>query len=54
MVEIELMIEDCIKQESKLNEWEQNFIRDIKRKYNSLNITQMQLAKLNEMWDRVT
>lgn len=52
MTEVELMIEDCINRESKLNDWEVGFMDSIKNK--SSNLTQMQLAKLEEIWERIT
>lgn len=52
MTEIEQMIDDCMSRESKLNEWEQGFINDIQHKYN--NLTKFQLAKLEEIWERIT
>jgi len=54
MSEVEQMIQDCINRKSKLNEWEQNFIHDLQRKYKVMNATAMQIAKLNEIWDRIT
>lgn len=43
---------DCIKRKHKLDEWESKFVHSLKGKEHSL--TQMQLAKLEEIWDRVT
>lgn len=48
-----LMIDDCIKRESKLNQWEVNFIQSLSEK-DLNNLTQMQLAKLDEIWERIT
>lgn len=45
------MIEDCIKRESKLSEWEQGFIQSISEQD---FITDKQLEKLESIWDRVT
>lgn len=52
MTELEQMIDDCMNRESKLNEWEAKFIDSICGKES--NLTQMQLAKLEEIWERVT
>jgi len=52
MTEVEQMIDDCFKRENKLNDWEQKFIKDIHRK--ASNLTQFQLAKLEEIWERIT
>lgn len=52
MTEIELMVEDCMKREEKLNDWEIGFIDSIHGR--EANLTQMQLAKLEEIWERVT
>ena len=53
MTEVEQMIEDCLNRESKLNDWEHIFIDSISKKGTG-NLTQMQLAKLDEIWNRIT
>lgn len=53
MNEIEQMIHDCIQREHKLNDWEINFINSLADK-GTVNLTAIQYAKLNEIWDRIT
>ena len=50
--EIELMIEDCMKRETKLNEWERRFIQSISEQ--TYKLTDNQLNKLETIWERVT
>jgi len=52
MTEVEQMIDDCMKRESKMNDWEIGFIDSIHGK--GSNLTQMQLASLNRIWEKVT
>lgn len=49
--EIELMIDDCMRRELKLSEWERNFIQSI---YEKESLTDAQIAKLENIWDKVT
>lgn len=49
--EILKMIEDCEKRESKLSEWEQDFIQSISEKE---SLTQKQIGILEKIWERVT
>ncbi len=50
--ETELMLQDCINRQSKLNDWEVNFLKSIQPHIN--NLRQLQLAKLEEIWERIT
>lgn len=52
MTEIEQMIEDCMNRESKMSDWETKFVDSIAGKADRL--TQMQLAKLEDIWERIT
>jgi hypothetical protein len=53
MTDIEAMIEDCERRESKMNEWEINFIQSLIEKGRA-NLSAIQYAKLNEIWERIT
>ena len=53
MTETEQMIEDCINRQDKMNDWEQGFIQSLEEK-GTANITAMQLAKLEQIWERIT
>lgn len=50
--EAELMIDDCIERQSKLSEWEENFIHSINGKHNGLS--DKQLSILNTIWEKAT
>lgn len=53
--DISEMIDDCIKRESKLTEWEQNFISDISWHYEDKgSLTDKQYEKLEAIWERIT
>ncbi len=45
------MIQDCMNRDTKLNDWEINFISDLE--YCEV-LTDAQSAKLEKIWDRVT
>ncbi len=54
MSEIELMIQDCIKRQSKLSEWELNFIDSISHRYeHTQHLTVRQQEILNKIWERL-
>jgi hypothetical protein len=46
------MIHDCMDREKRLNEWERNFISDMRRRRTAL--TAPQLEKLNAIWEKAT
>lgn len=50
--ETELMLQDCINRQSKLTDWEVTFLKSIQPHIN--NLRAMQLAKLEEIWERIT
>ena len=52
--EIDLMINDCLNRESKMSEWEREFIWSIAWNLNSNELSQKQLAHLEKIWDRIT
>ncbi len=52
--EIPLMIQDCLDRESKLSEWEANFIADIAEIAVEYSLTEKQTGILNKIWERVT
>lgn len=52
MSETELMVRDCKLLSHKLSEWEFTFIDSLN--YHPNDLTSMQLAKLEEIWDRIT
>jgi hypothetical protein len=49
--EISQMIEDCEKRQSKLSEWEQDFIQSISEKD---SLTEKQIGILEKIWEKVT
>lgn len=51
--EIEAMIDDCLKRESKLSGWEANFINDLSQK-NPLHFSDKVLMALENIWERIT
>jgi hypothetical protein len=53
--DISLMLADCEQRESKLSDWERQFIDDIGTKVSkNQGLTQGQDAKLTEIWERIT
>jgi hypothetical protein len=53
--DIEQMLTDCENRESKLSEWETNFIDELgKRVGRGELITDRQDEKLTQIWERVT
>jgi hypothetical protein len=50
--ETELMLQDCINRQVKLTDWEVGFLKSIQPHIN--NLKAMQLAKLEEIWERIT
>ncbi len=53
--DIELMIDDCIKRERRLNQWEVEFIYSIKDQLNDSGfLFSKQLERLDSIWERVT
>lgn len=55
MDEYAQMIEDCQKRESKLSEWEANFIDSLAKQIgDGKALTDKQMAALERTWDRVT
>lgn len=55
MTDIEIMIQDCIRRQSKLSEWELNFIDSISHRYDETqNLSQRQQEILNNIWEKIT
>lgn len=53
--EIEQMITDCERRESKLTDWERGFVDDMRaRLERGQGLTKGQEEKLEQIWDRVT
>jgi hypothetical protein len=53
--ETTLMISDCMQRESKLGEWEREFIDSISTQQGrGKTLTPKQIAVLAEIWERVT
>ena len=52
--QITILITDCLNRESKLNQWELNFIKQIDLEICYNDLTDKQIACLNKIWDRVT
>lgn len=50
--EIHDMIKDCLNRESKLTEWEKDFMFNIYEQ--DRDLTEKQIEKLEMIWDRVT
>ena len=49
------MLDDCIERQSKLNEWEINFVDSAYEFFeNQGSLTPKQCTKLEEIWERVT
>lgn len=49
------LIEDCEARESKLGDWEANFIDSLRRQMeDGRTLTANQVEKLEEVWERVT
>lgn len=49
------LIEDCEKRESRLSEWDREFIDSIKKRLaNGAQLTPKQIEKLDEIWERAT
>lgn len=49
--DIAAMIEDCEKRESKLDDWEREFIDNVSRRE---SLTDSQVESLEKIWNRVT
>lgn len=52
--EHETMILDCEKRESKLSDWERQFIDSLAKQIESRALSQRQAEALERIWDRVT
>lgn len=53
--DIDPMISDCEKRQSKLTEWEVNFIDSIsKQRGDGKSLTTKQINSLDQIWKRVT
>jgi len=49
------LIEDCEKRESRLSEWDREFIDSIKKRLaDGKPLTPKQVEKLDEIWERAT
>ncbi len=49
------MVEDCEKRESRMDEWEQDFISSLSdRLGDGKSLTDRQADKLDEIWEKVT
>ena len=55
MTEYQQMVEDCEKRESKLSDWESDFIDSLaNRVCRGHTLTDKQAEKLQKIWERVT
>lgn len=55
MEDVQAMIEDCEKRESKLSDWERGFIDSISEQFaRHGGLTPKQYARLEEIWNKVT
>jgi len=53
--DVPVMIEDCMNRESKLSEWEAEFIDSLDSQLREGNsLTQKQQEKLEQIWERIT
>ena len=53
--DITQMIEDCEQRQSKLSEWEQNFIDSISHQLGcGHNLTEKQVETLGRIWEKAT
>ena len=53
--EHEDMVNDCLSRDSKLTEWEQDFIRSIHERIESgRELSEKQADRLDVIWERVT
>lgn len=53
--EHEDMVNDCLARDSKLSEWEQDFIRSIHEQLeDGRTLTAKQAGVLDNIWDRIT
>ena len=53
--DVEAMIDDCMKRESKLSSWELSFIQSISDRYDSKGcLSEKQLETLDKIWERIT
>lgn len=48
------MILDCEKRESKLNDWERQFIDSLSRQIENRSLSAKQAETLDRIWERVT
>lgn len=49
------MLTDCEHRESKLSDWERNFIESMAERFAQYSsLTSAQYSKLSEIWERVT
>lgn len=55
MTEHEQMIADCEKRESKLSDWERQFVNSLSQQLGrGRSLTDKQADKLEKIWERVT
>lgn len=49
------MIDDCLKRLNKINDWECDFLNDLRASLDTFpTLTPKQVKVLNKIWDRVT
>ncbi len=49
------LVEDCEARESKMSAWEQNFVQSIREQIGrDRGLSDKQIQRLNEIWDKVT
>lgn len=54
MTDAEAMLEDCIKREIKLSEWESVFIQSLSEMADFGNLSHKQYQTLENIWERIT
>lgn len=54
MTDAEAMLEDCVKRESKLNEWEKGFIQSLSEMDDFGSLSAKQYETLEKIWERIT
>lgn len=53
--EVDTLLEDCEKRESRLSEWERGFIDSLQKlRADGKSLSEKQYARLSEIWERIT
>lgn len=52
--EVTQMLEDCMKRETKMTEWESSFIQNIYEKLERYPLSEKEIHRLEQIWERLT